>query len=95
MVGDPGRPAPARRVRRLNEPRPAKVRPAPNGEPAAVFHQGDWRPVHLTRSPWEIEQHWWRGREIRRVYYQVALHEGPTLIVFRDASTEEWFRQEY
>jgi hypothetical protein len=66
-----------------------------DGTPLAVLLGGRWQPVSLTRGLWRIDQYWWRGTEIRRVYYQITPPDGPLITVFRDLNTGQWYRQNY
>jgi hypothetical protein len=71
------------------------VRESEDGEPLAVLFGQDWRAVSLTRGFWFIDQHWWRGSQIKRVYYQITPPDGPLMTVFRDLNTGQWYRQKY
>ncbi len=86
---------PARRVRRLKEPRPVSVQPAGDGSPARLLVGGQWRDLALVRRPWRIDQLWWRGAAVSRMYYRVATEDIPPLTLFRDLATGRWYRQEY
>ncbi len=95
MVSYTGGTSGPRRVRRLREPRPAEVRAGVDGAPAEVRAGGGWRPVRLLRRPWRIDQLWWRGTPVSRLYYRVAPEDGPPLTLFRDLVSGRWYRQEY
>jgi hypothetical protein len=56
---------------------------------------GAWREVVLLRSPWRIDQYWWRTEPVSRMYFRVAAAEGAPLTVYRDLVSGEWHRQEY
>jgi hypothetical protein len=84
-----------RRVRRLKEPRPIEVETTSEGEPEAIRAGGEWRHVSLTRRPWRIDQLWWRGATVSRMYYRVAPEDGPAVTIFRDLVSGAWYRQEY
>ncbi len=71
------------------------VRESINGEPEAINLGGDWQSVQLAKRPWRIDQHWWRGNEVSRMYYRVLPEDGPPITVFKDLASGEWFRQEY
>ena len=68
---------------------------SPEGEPLAVLLAGEWQPVALARGCWLIDQHWWRGQEVRRAYYRLTPQDGATLTVFLDRNSGQWFQQEY
>lgn len=65
------------------------------GYPCALLVGGEWRPVSLARRPWRVDQHWWRGTPVSRMYYRVAPEDRPPLTLFRDLASGEWFRQEF
>ncbi|HEV3002620.1 MAG TPA: hypothetical protein VGW75_17925 [Solirubrobacteraceae bacterium] len=75
--------------RRLNEPRPARVRAAANGQPLAV----DGHAVDAVRESWLVEDRWWTDRPIRRRYWEVVTVDGRNAIVFREIERGRWFRQ--
>ena len=75
--------------KRLNEPRPARVRAGEGGRPLAV----DGRAVDAVRESWLVEDRWWTDRPIRRRYWEVVTADGRNLVVFRDIDSAEWHRQ--
>jgi len=94
VVGDPGRQTSSHRVRRVNEPVACDVRVSSDGEPLAVRLGSEWELATIERTPWLVNQHWWRGEAKRRLYYRLEFESGTTT-VFLDLTTGEWFRQEY
>ncbi|HLF79435.1 MAG TPA: hypothetical protein VJB57_18290 [Dehalococcoidia bacterium] len=56
---------------------------------------GGWQDVSLVRRSWRIDQHWWRGDPISRIYYRVATENGPPFTLYRDLISGTWARQEY
>ena len=75
--------------RRLNQPRPARVRAGENGRPLTV----DGRTVDAVRESWLVEDRWWTGRPIRRRYWEVVTVDGRNAVVFREIDGRRWFRQ--
>lgn len=76
--------------RRLNEPRPARVRAGPGGRPLAV----DGRAVEAVRETWLVEDRWWTARPLRRRHWEVVTVCGRDITVFRDLSDGGgWFTQ--
>lgn len=76
--------------RRLNEPRPVRVRTAgPEGPPRMV----EATAVEAVREEWLVEDRWWTPTPLRRHYFELALADGRALTVFRDAGDGRWFRQ--
>jgi hypothetical protein len=71
------------------------VEAAEDGTPLRLRLNGIWADVRLTRRPWRIDQHWWRGTPLRRDYYEVAPDDGPPVTLYRDLTTGEWARQAY
>jgi hypothetical protein len=70
------------------------------GQPVAVTLSG--RRLRATRvsvlqvqDAWRIDDEWWRERPVSRVYYEVALEDGRTPIVYRNLVTDGWFKQAY
>jgi hypothetical protein len=84
-----------RRIRRLKLPRALEVEASANGVPMRIRTGGVWQDVSLVRRPWRIDQHWWRERPVRRTYFEVMAADGPTLTIYHDHVSGEWFRQEY
>lgn len=95
MVGDTGRETDTRRIRRLKQPRALEVEAGEDGAPLRVRIAGRWQDVALVRRPWRIDQHWWRGEAVSRLYFRVAPEDGPPLTVYHDLARGGWFRQEY
>ncbi|HEX3360681.1 MAG TPA: hypothetical protein VHS74_06775 [Solirubrobacterales bacterium] len=75
--------------RRLNEPQPIAV----VADRGRVPRRVDGIAVEAVREEWLVEDRWWTPRPLRRHYFELALADGRTLVVFRDASDGRWFRQ--
>jgi hypothetical protein len=75
--------------RRLNEPRPARVRADRRGRPLWV----DGRSIEAVRESWLVEDRWWTERPVRRRYWEVVTADGRDLVVFRDLLADGWFAQ--
>ena len=95
MVRNTGRATDTRRIRRLKPPRAVEVEAGEDGSPRRLRLGSAWRDVVLARRPWRVDQHWWRGKGVSRMYYRVAPENGPPLTIYRDLIYGEWFRQEY
>jgi len=74
--------------RRLDEPRPARVRAGAGGRPLSV----DGRVVEAVRESWLVEDRWWTDRPLRRRYWEVVTIDGRDLVVFRELEDGRWFR---
>lgn len=95
MVGNTRATSDTRRIRRLKTPRAVEVEASEEGVPLRLRVGSAWQQVTLIRSAWRVDQQWWRGEEISRVYCRVAPEDGPPLTLYRDLATGEWYRQEY
>jgi hypothetical protein len=88
VVANPGGASDSRAARRLNEPRAAAVTVGED-VPAAVARV----PVARVREEWRVVERWWTGRPVRRRYFDLVLETGENVVVFRDESSGDWFRQ--
>lgn len=77
------------RLRRLHEPRPARVRADVRGRPLEV----DSLPVDAVRESWLVEDRWWTDRPLRRRYWEVVTIDGRDVVVFRELGGGGWFSQ--
>ena len=75
--------------RRLDEPRPARVRAGAGGRPLSV----DGRVVDAVRESWLVEDRWWTDRPLRRRYWEVVTADGRDVVVFRELRDGVWFAQ--
>ena len=73
--------------RRLDQPRPTRVRAGDHGRPVAV----DGRAVDAVRESWLVEDRWWTDTPLRRRYWEVVTVCGRNLVVFRDLESKQWF----
>jgi hypothetical protein len=95
MVSYPRGTSDTRRIRRLKQPDAVEVEADAEGTPLRLRTGKAWAEVTLMRRPWRIDQHWWRGDGIARMYYRVAPEDGAPLTLYHDLSTGRWYRQEY
>jgi hypothetical protein len=95
MVGNPRGQTDTRRIRRLKSPRGLQVEAGSDGVPRRVMMDGVWSDVALVRLPWRIDQHWWRGEAISRIYYRITTQDRPAFTIYHDLSGGTWSRQEY
>ena len=77
------------RPRGLYGPRRARVRTGGDGTPAAVGGVA----VEAIREEWLVEDRWWTPEPLQRHYFELALHDGRALTVFRTARAQRWYRQ--
>jgi hypothetical protein len=76
-------------LRRLYAPRPVSVRAETGGTPLAV----DGVAVAAVREKWLLDDRWWTPRQLRRLYFELVLEDGRSVVVFRSAFTGRWYRQ--
>jgi hypothetical protein len=75
-------------LRRIYAPRRIAVAAAADGGPRAV----EGVVVEAVREEWLVEDRWWTGRPLRRHYYELVLHDGRDVTVFR-SGRGQWYRQ--
>ena len=75
--------------RRLYAPAPARVRADGAGTPLAV----DRVAVEAVREAWVVDDRWWVPEWLRREYFELALANGRSAVVFRCARSRRWYRQ--
>ena len=76
-------------VRRIGLPRRLPVRSGPDGSPAQV----GGRTVEHVRDEWRVDEGWWSGHRLRRVYFDLVLDDGRDVVVFRDLDDGSWYGQ--
>ena len=94
MVKDPGTPAGAGSLRRLNQPLPAAVEANPHGEPKAMLWKGRFLHVRAIHDSWRIDDEWWREEIVRR-YFLIELENGRRLTLYHDLIADAWYEQSY
>jgi hypothetical protein len=73
---------------RLYAPEPVTVRTGGGGSPAAVGQVV----VEAVREEWVVDDRWWIPRQLQRHYFELALVNGRSVVVFRRAGGR-WYRQ--
>jgi hypothetical protein len=76
-------------LRRLYAPEQVAVRIAPSGEPLAI----EDAIVTAIREEWVVDDRWWIPEKLRRHYFELALADGRSAVVFRCALSGRWYRQ--
>jgi Domain of unknown function (DUF6504) len=94
MVENPGTPAGADSLRKLNQPQPAAVEATASGEPGAILWKGIFKRVRTIHDTWRIDDEWWRD-EIARRYFAVELEGGRHLTLYHDLIADTWYVQSY
>jgi hypothetical protein len=87
--GGAAREHPVGTPRRVDEPRPARVRADASGRPLTV----DGRVIDAVRESWLVEDRWWTDQPLRRRYWEVVTVDGRDLVVFRELPAGDWFGQ--
>jgi hypothetical protein len=77
-------------LRRLYAPEPVAVRTDGEGTPLAVGEVA----VETIREQWEVDERWWIPQRLRREYFELALANGRSVVVFRCALSGSWYRQQ-
>ena len=76
-------------IRRLYAPRRVTVEVDSEGVPRAV----EGVAVAAVREEWLVEDRWWTLRRLWRHYFELALVDGRSVVVFRNSSGR-WYRQQ-
>ncbi len=71
-------------LRPLNAPVPVRVKESPSQHPNSLILDGRAIEIASIADTWEINDEWWRGQPIARLYYRVVTQEGRHLTIFRD-----------
>ena len=67
-----------------------------DGAPLRMVVGSTWKAISLSRRPWRVDRHWWRGADsISRMYFRVAPEDGAALTIYCDLKTGLWWRQEF
>lgn len=75
--------------RRLYRPRPATVQTAADGTPVKVGRSA----VDSLREKWLVEDRWWTSRPVRRLYFELTMTGGTSVVVFCDMVSGRWYSQ--
>ena len=81
-------------LRPLNAPVPVRVKESPSQHPNSLVLDGRAIEIASIADTWEINDEWWRGQPIARLYYRVVTREGRHLTIFRDLVDGQWYRQQ-
>lgn len=76
-------------LRRLYAPEPTSVETGPDGSPAAIAGVA----VEAVRERWVVDDRWWIPEKLQRHYFELALANGRSAVVFRCARGGRWYRQ--
>lgn len=76
-------------LRRLYAPEQVAVETAAESTPLAVGGVG----VEAVREEWVVDDRWWIPEQLQRHYFELALANGRSVVVFRCALSGRWYRQ--
>jgi hypothetical protein len=76
-------------LRRLYAPEPVAVETGAAGAPLAVGGIA----IEAVRERWEVDDRWWTPQRLRREYFELALVDGRSVVVFHCALSGRWYRQ--
>ncbi len=94
MVQNPRAASGSGHIRPLNSPRPVQVNESRHRLPISIVLEGRSLKVTSIIDTWEINDEWWRGKPIARLYYRVTTQEGSHITIFRDLVDGQWYRQQ-
>jgi hypothetical protein len=76
-------------LRRLYTPSGEKV----DADDAGVPREVGVVAVKTVREEWRVEDRWWTPKPLQRHYFELALVDGRSAVVFRCELTGRWYRQ--
>ena len=86
-----GEPA-AVRTASLSRAEPPLNPPLRKGETSRVARK---QAVKSIEDRWRIDDEWWRGAPVSRLYYAVLFHSGQRLVIYKDLVSGQWNKQGY
>jgi hypothetical protein len=95
MVQNPRAETRADPLRPVNQPAPIEMSEEGVDSPVRLHIKGRWLVVSEWRDRWRIDDEWWRGEEISRMYFTVLLEDGREVTIFRDLVKRGWCLQTY
>jgi hypothetical protein len=94
VVQDTGKTLRADTLRPVNVPEAVPVTEDAAGLPVAV-KTARRQAVKVIEDRWRLDDEWWRGEPVSRLYYAVLLASGQRLVLYKDLISGGWYRQEY
>lgn len=76
----------------LNRPEPVKIQESPIGLPVAV-RTPRRQAIVAIEDRWRIDDEWWRTKPISRVYYAIILESGQKMMIYKNLTDGDWYRQ--
>jgi len=78
----------------VNMPQPAQVEEDSYGLPTAIRTTRK-QVIKDIEDRWRIDDEWWRSEPISRLYYAVLLVSGQRIVLYKDLTSNCWYRQTY
>ena len=94
MVKNPGETLRAGAYKPLNTPELILVEENAEGLPLAVREKRRQR-IETIDDYWRLDDEWWRPELVSRLYYAVRLASGQKMVIYKDLTSESWYRQSY
>lgn len=95
MVKASGKTSRSRRIRPLNAPSVIRVTEGSNSEPRAIVMERSELQITRIEDRWRVDDEWWRGRPVSRLYFHVFLEDERHATVFHDLIDDRWYEQRY
>jgi hypothetical protein len=76
-------------LRHLYVPRAVRV----EFDSAGVPREVDGVSVEAVREEWRVDDRWWTPKPLRREYFDLALADGRSAVVFHCEVSGRWYRQ--
>ena len=64
-----------------------------DGSPVSLKLRDRRVTVESVADRWRLDDEWWRGRPVSRMYYECLVDGGLRVTVFQDLVTGEWYQQ--
>ncbi len=94
MVQDTGKTLRTDSLKPVNAPEPLKVEEDSRGLPVTIILKLK-QAVAAIEDCWRIDDEWWRGEPLSRLYFSVLLDSGQRLVLYKDLMQNCWYRQTY
>ena len=79
-------------IRPLNSLKPVRVTASDEGWPQAIGSRPILK-VASVEDRWRIDDEWWRGSPISRIYHQCVLEDGRKMTLCQDLNENRWYTQ--
>ncbi len=93
MVKNTGKALRADANRPINMPQEVEVEEDAGGLPVELKTPRRQKVIAI-EDRWRIDDEWWRGEAVSRLYYSLRLASG-RLMLYKDMLNNRWYRQSY